>query len=107
MRLRHATLSRNLEPCQAQGLLASKSKGKLKAVWLHSASRSAWAAVHTVSRHGGRVERVVVIEVDLPRSWLTRWGNGLWYCTRDVPADRIVAVWGFGRIARSPVEEVV
>src|SRR5262245_39701968 len=58
MLLRHATLLRNLPSIQRHGLLGSRSQGKLPAVWLHAASKSAWAAVHTVQRHGGKIESV-------------------------------------------------
>jgi hypothetical protein len=87
MRLRHATPSRNLRSIRRRGLLTAKSKGKLPVVWLHSASRSAWAVLHTMRRHG--CNDVTVIEIDVPRSWLTRNKPGLWYCNRDVPAGRI------------------
>ena len=48
--LRHATATfRNLISILGDGLLTSKSRGRLKAVWLHSAGRSEWAALHTVA----------------------------------------------------------
>jgi hypothetical protein len=72
MLLRHATLARNLASICRAGLLTSKSQGKLPAVWLHSPSCSAWAGWHTSRRHGGRIEAVVILEIDLPRSWLRR-----------------------------------
>ena len=43
MRIRHATLRRNLPGIDSRGLLCAKSKGKLKVVWLHAPSKSAWA----------------------------------------------------------------
>ena len=87
MKLRHATPSRNLASIRKRGLLTSKSQGKLPVVWLHAASRSAWATLHTMKRHG--CKDVTVIEVDVPRSWLTRSKAGLWYTSRDVPPGRI------------------
>ena len=82
MLLRHATLIRNLLSIQRHGLLCSKSQGRLKAVWLATEGKSSWAAMHVVERHGGRIEAVVTLEVDVPRSWLRRSRKGLWYCTR-------------------------
>ena len=41
----------------------------------------------------------VVLEVDVPRSWLRRSKKGLWYCTRDIPADRIRRVLAFTELA--------
>ena len=105
MLLRHATLARNLPGIIKAGLLTSKSRGKLPAVWLHSPSCPAWARWHTVRRHGGRIEHVVIIEVDLPRRWLRRSKKGLWYCPRDIPPGRILGAVTFAALARSPVEE--
>ena len=59
MRLRHATLRKNLPSILRLGLLTSKSQGKLPAVWVHAKAKSSWATIHTVERHGGRVEEVV------------------------------------------------
>ena len=105
MLLRHATLARNLASICRAGLLTSKSQGRRPAVWLHSPSCSAWAGWHTVRRHGGRIEGVVILEVDVPRSWLRRSKKGLWYCRRDVPPERIRGVVTFAALARSPVVE--
>jgi hypothetical protein len=55
--------------------------------------------VHTIRRHGGRIEAVVTLEVDVPRSWLRRSRAGLWYATRDVPPDRIRRLLTFGELA--------
>ena len=99
MRLRHATIARNLPSVLRNGLLCSKSKGRLKVVWLHTPNKTSWAALHTVRRHGGRVEAVVVLEVSVPRRWLRRNRRGLWYCVRDIPADRIRHVLAFGEVA--------
>jgi hypothetical protein len=99
MRLRHASPARNLDSILRRGLLCSKSKGRLKAVWLHAAGMTPWAAVHTVRRHGGRIEAVVVLEIDVPRSWLRRSRGGLWYCPRDVPPGRIRGLIDFRQVA--------
>ncbi len=45
---------------------ASKSRGRLPVVWLHAAGKTPWALLHTIRLHGGRVERVVIVEVDVP-----------------------------------------
>jgi hypothetical protein len=87
MKLRHATPSRNLASIRKRGLLTTKSKGKLAVVWLHATSRSAWAVLHTMKRH--KCKQVTVIELDVPRSWLTRSKAGLWYTSRDAPSGRI------------------
>src|SRR5438270_13926603 len=99
MLLRHATPLRNLPNIQRHGLLCSKSQGRLKAVWLATEGKSSWAALHVVERHGGRIEAVVTLEVDVPRSWLRRSRKGLWYCTGDIPAARIRRLFGFVELA--------
>ena len=99
MLLRHATPARNLNSILRAGLLTSKSQGRLPAVWLCAAARASWAVLHTIRRHSGRVETTVVLEVDVPRSWLRKSKKGLWYCTRDVPPWRIRRVLAFAELA--------
>lgn len=105
MRLCHATLDCNLESIRRRGLLCSKSMGKMKVVWLHEADRTAWAMVHTVRRHGGRIEDVVVLTVDVDESAIRRHQSGLYYYLVDALPDEIVGVRGFEELSRSPVEE--
>jgi hypothetical protein len=105
MLLQHATLARNLPSILKGGLQTAKSRGKLPVVWACCRAKVAWAALHTVKRHGGRVEDVVILEVDVPRSWLRRSKRGLWYCPRDIPPGRIRGVVTFAALARSPVDE--
>jgi hypothetical protein len=88
MLLRHATPSHNLPSIRKRGLLTRKSQGRLPVVWLHAASRSPWATLHTMRRHG--CKDVTIFECSVPRSWLTRSKSGLWYCDRDVPPARIL-----------------
>ena len=99
MLIRHATPLRNLASIRRVGLLTGKSQGRRKAVWLHTASKSTWAVLHTVKRHGGKVENVVILEIDVPRSWLRRSRRGLRYSIRDVPATRIRRVIRFAELA--------
>ncbi|HEY7154438.1 MAG TPA: hypothetical protein VH575_10810 [Gemmataceae bacterium] len=87
MKLRHATPTRNLRSIRRRGLLTAKSQCKQPVVWLHAANRSAWAALHTMKRHTSN--NVVVVEVSVPRSWLTRSRTGLWFCARDIPPGRL------------------
>jgi hypothetical protein len=102
MLLRHATPRRNLPAIKRAGLLTAKSLGRLPAVWLHAPARSAWAAVHVVRRHGGRVENVAILELDVPRSWLKRNRKGIWYTRRDVPPARFRRVIDFIEVAGPP-----
>jgi hypothetical protein len=52
-----------------------------------------------IVRHGGRVEDVVTLELDLPRSWLKRNRRGVWYVARDVPFDRVRRIGTFAEVA--------
>ena len=99
MILRHATLRKFLPGIERQGLLCGKSLGKLKVVWLHAPGKSAWALLHTVRRHGGRIEDVVVLEIDVPRGWLRKSRRGLWYSVHDVPFGRTVRLIDFATAA--------
>src|SRR5262249_13539523 len=72
MILRHAPPARNLGSILKLGLLTARSQGRLPVVWACSPARSSWAVLHTIKRHGGKVESTVVLEVDIPRSWLKR-----------------------------------
>jgi uncharacterized protein with NRDE domain len=101
--LRHATVLKHLPSIQRRGLLTSKSKGKLPVVWLHSEAASTWAVLHTIKRHGGRVEGVVIIEVDAPRSWLRRNRKKLWYSIRDIPPERFRRLIAFAELAGKSV----
>ncbi len=73
-------------------------------VWVCGRAKTAWAALHTVRRHGGRIEGVVILEVEVPRRLLRHSRAGLWYCRRDVPPERVRGVVTFAALARSPVE---
>ena len=99
MLLRHATLVRNLPGIEGPGLLCSKSEGRPPVVWLHTPAKSFWATLHTIKRHGGRAEAVLILLVDVPRAWLRKNRKGLWYSVRDVPADRIRRVLSFAELA--------
>jgi hypothetical protein len=60
--------------------------------------------LHVVKRHRGRVESTVVLEVDVPRSWLRRSRKGLWYTVRDISPDHIRRVLTFGELAGTSVD---
>jgi hypothetical protein len=97
--LRHATVLRNLPSIERRGLLCRKSQGRLPVVWLHTPANSFWATLHTLRRHGGRAEAVVILLVDVPRAWLRKNRKGLWYSVRDIPTDRIRRVLSFAELA--------
>ena len=102
MRLRHATTKTALRSIRRHGVDPGRSQGRLRACWWHEADRTAWAVLHTVRRHGGRVEDVVVIEVDVPEQWLRQHQSGLYYCLDTVRVSRNVCVYTFEELSRSP-----
>ena len=51
MILYHATPRKHLATIEAEGLDPMKSTGKRKEVYLHTASKRAWAVLHTQRRH--------------------------------------------------------
>lgn len=95
MLVRHATARKNLDSIRKRGLLAKKAKGVLKAVWVHTLSKSEWAVIHVCNRHGLRAEDVVILELSVPPDWLTRSNRkGLWRTQlfANIPPERIVGV---------------
>ena len=105
MQLRHATKRSNLESIQRDGLLPNKAVGKRAAVWLHKPGKTPWALLHTQTRKGASLEELVVLEINVPRSWLTRHQTGLWYCPRVISPDRITQVTDATAWAVSPVQD--
>jgi hypothetical protein len=88
MKLYHATTRQALLSIQATGLRVANADpaAKIKGCWLATASNRPWGVLHTIRKHGAALADVVVIEVNVPRSRLTRFRTGLWYTTEDVPA---------------------
>lgn len=101
--LYHATTRGLAGSIGRTGLLTRKSLGKLAAVWLHTADRRAWAAIHVAQRHNRPIDRVIVYRVRVPRAWLRRHSAGLWACMKDVPVERILGCEDVCRVAASPV----
>jgi hypothetical protein len=92
--LYHATTTSNIDSILLSGLLTrfARKGAKIQGVWLHAPSKSAWALLHTQGRHSASLEHVLVLEVNVPRSWLKRFQRGLWYCTQDIPPTRITKI---------------
>ena len=95
MKLYHATPNSNLNSILTEGLLPAKAMKSRKFVWLHTASRSHWAILHTCRNHGVDWNDVTVIEVEIPRSWVkshkltiqNKGLNGFWKCAKPVPVE--------------------
>jgi hypothetical protein len=105
MRLYHTTLRYNLPGINSRGLSTAYSQGKLRAVWLHTEERTAWAFLHCVRRHGGKVEDIVTLEVDVDEEDLKRSSaDQLFYTLKDVPTTNIIGMRSFSMVSESPLE---
>ena len=106
MVVRHTTLRSNLESIQQHGLDPELAVGKIKGSWCHTPSKTPWAILHTMKRHGGNPEDVVTIELDIPRGWLRRRNKCLWTIDRRVSSARFVRVIESSEIYCSPMEDL-
>ena len=86
MILYHATPKSNLSSIEANGLQPHRSTGKIKGVWLHTPSKTHWAILHTMKRH--RTDEVVILQVNVSRSRITRKQRGIWYATEPITQFR-------------------
>lgn len=94
MRLIHVTDAANLDSIKAIGLDHTRATGKRAAVWAVTPSNEPWAILHTLekprARRAGRTAADhVVLEIEVPRSWLVRYQTGVWYCYRNIPFSRV------------------
>jgi hypothetical protein len=55
--------------------------------------------LHTVRRHEGRIEGVIVLEVEVPRGWRRKSKRSLWYSVNDIPFGRAVRLIDFATAA--------
>lgn len=87
MKLRHATPIGNLPSILAGGISPTLSECERPEIWLCTPSRTRWAVKHIQERH--RKRNLAVIEVNVPRSWLTRRKKNVWTCAKPIPTERI------------------
>jgi len=86
---RHVTLRQYLPSILAHGLDPARATGKQPLVWLHTPSRTPWAITHTMRRHRVDVAEIVILDVQVPQSWVRRAWRGLWTCNRVIPPERL------------------
>lgn len=96
----HATPAENLPSILRRGLLKARSKGRLKAVWAVPAAGIPWACMHVAWKHGVPITDVVVIEMDVPKSWLRRSQRNLYWMPCDVSPERFGGMSTFALVAR-------
>ena len=105
MLLYHATLAGNKRSIGKHGVSTDRSQGATRSVWGVEGSMKWWAMVHCVRRHGGRIEDVVVLEIDTQDTPVHRFRGGLWYSMHTWHPSQIRRVMTFDELSRSPTEE--
>ena len=90
----HATTKANLLSIQAEGLRVAMADptARLKGCWVCTASNRGWAILHTQQKHKAHLDEVIVIELTVQRSTLTRYKKGLYFSKQDIPAARITGI---------------
>lgn len=92
MKLFHVTLRQNADSILQSGLEVWRAKGDLKACWLVSKRRVAWAIDHVCKRHKVRPEEVGIFSVRVKRDDVRRFhSRGIWYSRRDVGPSLVVS----------------
>lgn len=88
--LYHATPGQNRDSIDRRGLLVSKARGKLKAVWLHESRDTLWAIAHVARKHGVPAKDVIVYAVYVEDfGELRRAKGGRFYSRVDRPAHEL------------------
>lgn len=91
MQLRHSTPVHNVPSILEKGLdpAYAVTESDKKYVWLHTPRRTPWAVDHTRRRKKVSQDKIVTLEVNVPRSWLGRVWNGVWKCSDLIPPERL------------------
>jgi len=94
MRLLHSSFEKNRESILKHGLCVRFSTSGVRRVWVCKPFKGKWAARHVCRRHREKAANVIVLVVNVPDSWLTRYADGVYFCDRDVPPAHIEEVRG-------------
>ena len=91
MKMRHVTPSRNLTSILREGLdpVYAVTESDRQYVWLHTPQKTPWAVRHTSRRKVVSEPEVVILEVTVPRTWLSRAWPGVWRCPKVIPPERL------------------
>jgi hypothetical protein len=100
MKFYHATPNSNLASIQSRGLDPTFSKHTAKFTWMCTEGNVEWAILHIMDKHKIDLSEVVVIELNVPRSWvknhrLTIRGKGrrgFWKTDRVINTDRFQSI---------------
>ena len=102
---RHATLRQHLASILVEGLDPTRATDAPPLVWLHTPGRTPWAVLHVVERHGAALGDVILLDVQVPRSWLQRAERGLWTCDRVIAPARLRVCESGEEVAASPIRD--
>ena len=103
MQLYHTTLKANLDSIRQHGLNPEFSKGKIKGIWLCTASKRLWSILHVQKRHNAPLDDIAVIAVKVRRSRLTRRWRCLWTTDSIITAKAFVSITDANAFAASPI----
>ncbi len=87
MKVYHVTPTKNLNSIHSEGISPLYSKGNIIAVWTVVKSKVTWAVGHVVIKE--RSTSITILELDVPRNWLTRRQRGVWTCDRVIQPEYI------------------
>jgi hypothetical protein len=105
VRYRHATLRQHLPSILAAGLDPARARDTPAVVWLHTPGQTPGAVLHVMERYGVLLAEVILLDVQVPRSWLQRAGPGLWTCDRVIAPARLRVGESGEDVAASPLPE--
>ena len=81
----HVTPRRNLPSIWRNGLLPHFARGVLPVVWFCTPSRKRWASQHVCDQNA--TSDIIVLRLQMPRSWLRRFRRGIWHCAQPDPVQ--------------------
>lgn len=105
MRMFHCTIRLHKHSIEEHGVCTRYSQGKMPVVWVCTEQRLEWAFLHTVRRHGGKIEDVIAFEVEVDEFALKRSAaDGLYYLPEDIRPEYIRGYRSFLMVSESPLE---
>lgn len=83
--LLHVSPRKNAASIRRQGILLSRSKGKMQVIWLYKYSLSGWVIPHIAKHHGVRTSDLAVFSVRVHSNDLRHaYRRGVYFCLADV-----------------------
>lgn len=102
MKLYHVTREHVVRNIWERGVHPEYSTGKMLVTWWVDEPEVMWALAHVSARWQLPVDRLVVIEADIPEQDITRWSRVGIYYTRK-PVKRGIKIWGYEKFLKPEV----